>query len=573
MTTHATRPAPTPEPVQDVLGVGTDLREVTFVVVDLETTGGSPRDCGITEIGAVKVRAGEVIGELQTFVDPGEPIPPFIQSLTGITDAMVRDAPGVTAAVASFLEFARGAVLVAHNARFDIGFLKAACAAGGLAWPGPQVLDTVHLARQVMRRDEVRNHKLATLARAVGASTEPDHRALHDARATVDVLHGLIGRLGSLGVTTLEELASYTSRVTPEQRRKRHLADGLPSTPGVYVFKDGQGRALYVGVSVDIRTRVGSYFTASEQRSRMAEMVRLAESVTPIPCSTTLEARVRELRIIAATRPRYNKRSRNPEKVWWVRLTDEPFPRLSVVRRVHPGDEGWMGPFRNRASADDAVRALHEVVPLRQCLTRLSAKGGGTACVLAEMGRCAAPCVGGVDVEGYARTVSDALAVIVGDSRPVLARLRERMDRLSEQERYEDAGAVRDRLAALVRGISRRQRALPLTRTSELVAARRTPLGGWDLVCIRHGRLAGSTSAPRGADPMPYVSALRASAEVVEPSTVPGAVTLPEETELLLRWLEEPGTRIVDIDGAWTCPVGGAAAAQAELAPALGWAS
>ncbi|UUZ46031.1 exonuclease domain-containing protein [Janibacter limosus] len=117
-------------------------------MVDLETTGGSPRDCGITEIGAVKVRGGVELGELQTFVNPGEPIPAFIQSLTGITDSMVRDAPRTAEAVASFLEFARGAVLVAHNAGFDIGFLKAACAAHDLRWPGPAVLDTVRLARR-----------------------------------------------------------------------------------------------------------------------------------------------------------------------------------------------------------------------------------------------------------------------------------------------------------------------------------------------------------------------------------------------------------------------------------------
>jgi DNA polymerase-3 subunit epsilon len=564
----------TTAPIQDTLGLGTDLHEVTFVVVDLETTGGSPRECGITEIGAVKVRGGEVLGELQTFVNPGEPIPPFIQSLTGITDAMVRDAPRPASAVAAFLEFAAGAVLVAHNARFDISFLKAACAAADIPWPRHEVLDTVHLARQVMRRDEVRNHKLSTLAQVFGAGTTPDHRALHDARATVDVLHGLIGRLGSLGVTTYEELASYTSRVAPEVRRKRHLARDLPSTPGVYVFKDGQGRALYVGVSVDIRSRVSSYFTASEQRSRMAEMVRIAESVTPIPCATTLEARVRELRLIAATRPRYNRRSRNPEKVWWVRLTDEPFPRLSVVKQVHAGDETWMGPFGSRGSADEAVRALHDVVPLRQCLTRLSPRTRqGSACVLAEMGRCAAPCVGGVDVETYGATVATARAVLAADTRPAVSGLRARMSELSEQERYEDARAVRDRLAALVRGVARSQRAQPLLRTPEIVAARRTTLGGWDLVCIRHGRLAGSTSAPRGADPMPYVDALRASAEVVAAPSVPGESALPDETEMLLRWLEEPGTRIVDIDGTWTCPVGGAASAQSELAPALGWAS
>src|SRR5699024_7766530 len=135
------------EVVQDRLGdLGTPLAEVTFVVVDLETTGGSVRDCGITEIGAVKVRGGEVLGELQTFVNPGEPIPAFIQSLTGITDAMVRDAPRTGEAVATFLEFAKGAVLVAHNAGFDIGFLTAACAAHDLRWPAPTVLDTVRLA-------------------------------------------------------------------------------------------------------------------------------------------------------------------------------------------------------------------------------------------------------------------------------------------------------------------------------------------------------------------------------------------------------------------------------------------
>lgn len=563
----------TTAPVQETLGLGTDLREVTFVVVDLETTGGSPRDCGITEIGAVKVRGGEVLGELQTFVNPGEPIPPFIQSLTGITDAMVRGAPRPGAAVTSFLEFARGAVLVAHNARFDISFLKAACAAADIPWPRHEVLDTVQLARHAMRRDEVRNHKLSTLAQVFGAQTTPDHRALHDARATVDVLHGLIGRLGSLGVTTYEELASYTSRVSPEQRRKRHLARDLPSTPGVYVFKDGQGRALYVGVSVDIRSRVSSYFTASEQRSRMAEMVRIAESVTPIPCATTLEARVRELRLIAAAKPRYNRRSRHPEKAWWVRLTDEPFPRLSVVKQVHAGDDAWMGPFGSRSSADEAVRALHEVVPLRQCLTRLSPRRQSTACVLAEMGRCAAPCIGGVDVETYGETVALAQAALRTDTRPVVTGLRERMTELSEQERFEDAGAVRDRLAALVRGVARSQRTAPLLRTPEIVAARRTPTGGWDIVCIRHGRLAGSTSAPRGADPMPYVEALRASAEVVAAPAVPGESALPDETEMLVRWLEEPGTRIVDIDGSWTCPVGGAASAQSDLAPALGWAS
>ena len=547
--------------------LGTPLSDVTFVVVDLETTGGSPSECGITEIGAVKVRGGEVLGEFQTFVNPGEPIPAFITVLTGITDAMVRSAPRVEPALIAFLEFAAGSVLVAHNAGFDISFLKAACARADRDWPRFPVVDTVHLARQLVSRDEVPNHRLGSLARLFGATTVPDHRALHDARATVDVLHGLIARVGSLGVHSLEELKGYSSRVPTATRRKRHLADHLPEAAGVYLFKDGQGRVLYVGTSVSIRTRVRSYFTASEQRRRMAEMVRIAESVTPIVCATPLEAEVRELRLIAEHKPRYNRRSRHPERAWWVKLTVEPFPRLSIVRDVAGDDARYIGPFASRGSADDAVAGVHEIVPLRQCLERLSVTRLRSACALADMGRCGAPCNGTQGVDEYAEVVAEAVALLTGDARPAVSTWRHRMDHLAEQQRFEDAGVVRDRMISLVRGASRAQRLDPLARTAELVAARRSETGGWEIMCIRFGRLAGSTLSPRGADPMPYVEALRASAEVVPAPLPPSTAATPEESEKVLRWLDAPGVRIVDIVGTWTCPVGGATGIRQELEP------
>ena len=547
--------------------LGTPLSEVTFVVVDLETTGGSATESHITEIGAVKVRGGEVLGEFQTLVNPHEPIPPFIQVLTGITDAMVADAPRIEQALPAFLEFSAGAVLVAHNAGFDISFLKAAALATGHEWPRPKVLDTVHLARQLVTRDEAPNHRLASLAVLFGSRTTPDHRALHDARATVDVLHGLIGRVGSLGVHSLEELASYTSRVSAAQRRKRYLAEGLPSAPGVYMFKDGRGRVLYVGTSVNIRSRVRSYFTASEHRSRMGHMVRLAESVTPIVCATALEAEVRELRLIAKHKPPYNRRSTRPERVLWVKLTVEIFPRLSIVRRVRADGAHYVGPFSSRASAEAAVAAVHEVVPLRQCLQRLSPDRPTSACALAEMGRCGAPCTGAQSVADYALVVEQAMQALAGDSRDVVRALHGRMGALAAQQRFEDAGSLRDRVMALVRGVARTQRIAPLAASPQLVAARRAPMGGWELACIRYGRLAGSSVSPRGADPMPYVEALKASAEAVEPLPVPAPAATPEETEKILRWLETPGVRIVELDGLWTCPVGGAAAARERLEP------
>lgn len=550
--------------------LGTALAEVTFVVVDLETTGGSAADSHITEIGAVKVRGGVVLGEFQTLVRPGVAIPAFITVLTGISNHMVAAAPPIESALPSFLDFARGSVLVAHNASFDISFLKAAAAATGHPWPGFSVLDTVHLARQLVSRDEVANHKLSSLAQLFGAGTTPDHRALHDAKATVDVLHALIARVGNLGVHTLEELVSYSGRVATTTRRKRFLADAMPSAPGVYVFKDHRGAPLYVGTSVDIRRRTRSYFTASETRRRMTEMVRLAESITPIVCETRLEAQVRELRLIATHKPPYNRRSRNPERAVWVKLTREAFPRLSIVSTVRADGADYVGPFSHRAVAAETIAAVHEVVPIRQCTPRLSTKGTGIPCILEELGRCGAPCAGRQSVSEYAVLAADAREALIGNANSVLRRLHDRLGELTHTQRYEDAAVVRDRLLALIRAAARAQRLQPLRRSPEMMAARRRDAGGWEVICVRYGRLAGAAVSPAGLDPLPLIGALRGSAEVVhDPADKNGVATHPQESELILDWLETPGTRLVDLDGVWTCPVGGAGAQREALSEAF----
>jgi DNA polymerase-3 subunit epsilon len=549
--------------------LGTPLRDTTFVVVDLETTGGSHRDCAITEIGAVKVRGGEVLGEFQTLVNPAQAIPPFIAVLTGITDAMVAGAPRLSQVLPDFLEFARGTVLVAHNAPFDLGFLRAGCASLDLAWPAFDSLDTARLARRVLTRDEAPDCKLSSLSRLFRTTTTPDHRALHDARATVDVLHGLIGRLGSLGVQSLEELRTFSAQVTPQQRRKRHLADALPHAPGVYLFRDTQGRVLYVGKSRDLRSRVRTYFTASEMRSRMAEMVGLAERVDPVVCATDLEAQVRELRLIAEHRPRYNRRSTFPERASWVKLTVEPFPRLSLVRQVLDDGAVYLGPFGSSRVAELVVAAVHEAIPLRQCSKRLSIRTPSAACVLAEMGRCGAPCLGpehGESVELYARHADAFRHLVRSDAGAVVALLTSRIAELAAAERFEDAGFQRDRLTALVRAVASLQRLVALTSVPELVAARPTADLGWEVSVVRHGRLAAAGVVPRGAHPGPYVDALVATAETVLPGPGPLPAATAEEVGCVLRWLESDGVRLVRLDGRLCSPATGAARLRSWLA-------
>ncbi|MBP2702477.1 DEDD exonuclease domain-containing protein [Microbispora sp. RL4-1S] len=538
--------------------LGTPLHEVTFVVFDLETTGGSAAEHAITEIGAVKVRGGEVLGEFATLVDPGGPIPPFISVLTGITDTMVTAAPKFSEVLPSFLEFVRGAALVAHNAPFDLSFIRAACAAQGYPPPANPVVDTADLARRVLTRDETPNCKLATLARLFRSSTEPQHRALADARATVDVLHGLIGRVGSLGVRTLEELRGFVRAPTPEQQRKRHLAEGVPGAPGVYIFEDARGEALYIGKSSNLRNRVRSYFTASETRTRIREMVGIAERVRTIVCATALEAEIRELRMIGATKPRYNRRSRFPERVVWLKLTDEPFPRLSIVREVKDDGGTYLGPFGSTRSADDARTAMHEALPLRQCTERLSPRITRPACALAEIGRCGAPCEGRESAESYSRHVRIARHAIDQDAEVVFSAMEARMRRLSAEQRYEEAAVDRDRLAAYVRAAARMQRLRSLTRIPQMIAASPSFDGGWDIHVIRYGRLAAAGVMPRGAHPTPYVDALEATAETVTPGPGPTPAASAEETECVLRWLDLPGVRLVRVEGGWSVPAYGA---------------
>jgi DNA polymerase-3 subunit epsilon len=539
--------------------LGRPLRDLTFCVVDLETTGASVQGGAmITEIGAVKVRGGEVLGEFQTLVNPHALIPPFIAVLTGITNSMVASSPTIESALPAFLEFAQGTVLVAHNAPFDIGFLKHFSAQQGRPWPAFEVLDTARLARRVITRDDAPNCKLSSLAVAFGSSTTPNHRALSDARATVDVLHGLMERLGGLGVHTLEELQTFSSRVSPAVRRKRHLAEHLPHSPGVYLFRDEQQRVLYVGTSRDLRTRVRSYFTASESRSRMGEMVNLAASVTGIECATPLEARVRELRLIAAHKPRYNRRSRHPEKMHWLKLTVEPWPRLSLVRKVADDGADYLGPFASRRTAEKCLTALHEAFPIRQCSDRFPLTPTRSPCVLAEMGRCLSPCDGSVSMDDYAAVVATVRDNLLHRADEVVEALTGRMERLAATERFEEAGIHRERLSAFVRAASRTQRLGALSSCAELVAARREDDRRWAVHVVRNGRLAASGVIPPDAHAGVWVTQLRESAETVAGGPGPTPAASAEESEEILRWLEQPGVRLVHVEGEWVCPVRGA---------------
>ncbi|MBH0780063.1 DEDD exonuclease domain-containing protein [Nocardia bovistercoris] len=537
----------------------TPLYDVTFVVVDLETTGTSPEGDGITEIGAVKVRGGEVLGEFATLVDPGVPIPPAVVRVTGITTAMVTAAPRIDAVLPGFLEFAAGAVLVAHNARFDTAFLRAAAARLDTAWPPFPVLCTVKLARRVLTRDEAPSVRLGVLARVLGAGTEPTHRALADAKATVDVLHALIARVGNQGVHSLTELLDYLPGVTSEQRAKRVFATDLPAAPGVYVFRGPADEVLYIGTAVNLRRRVRNYFTGSETRGRIKEMVSLATRVDHVVCAHGLEAGVRELRLLVAHAPPYNRRSKFPKRVWWLTLTDEPFPRFAVVRT--PVSDA-LGPFNSRQDAADIGATIAEFAGVRTCTARLPRRATHD-CAPAAVGGCPAATETPRDATAYATAPAAVRALFTGRDDDILRRMADHLDHRARAEHFEAAARLRDRTVAVIRALHRVQRLAALAEIPELITAAPDGAGGWEFAVIRFGRLAAAGVAARGTPPMPVVEQLVAAAETVlpegDPPTPSDDVVLldapatapplrgapPEETGLLVRWLARPGVRIV----------------------------
>jgi len=210
--------------------VDEDLSQTTFVVLDLETSGASPKTgSAITEIGAVKVCGGQVLGTFKTFVNPGTPLPSFITELTGITDEMLVDAPKIEAVLPLLFEFLgsdKSTVFVAHNAPFDLSFLKASAALHGYAWPNFRVIDTVKVARFVLTKDDVANYQLGTLAIYFRTDISPNHRALDDALATVDVLHGIIERMGTFGITTINEMLNAgAKKVRPKIESGKSTAE------------------------------------------------------------------------------------------------------------------------------------------------------------------------------------------------------------------------------------------------------------------------------------------------------------------------------------------------------------
>ncbi len=466
--------------------MGTPLSEVTFCVIDFETTGSSPEDDRITEIGAAKYRGGECIGTFQTLVNPGCTIPPFITILTGITEAMVLPAPRIESLLGTLTHFIGDAVIVAHNARFDVSFLNAALVRDDREPLNNPIIDTVPLARRLVR-DEVKDCKLGTLASHFRLPHQPSHRALDDALATGDLLHLLLERAAGFGVLGLDDLVGLPKLETHPQAAKLRLTEDLPRSPGVYLFAGPNGRILYIGKATNLRQRVRSYFSTSETRRKVGTLLRQVTAIHHIPTPDVLTANILELRLIQRMSPQYNRTGTTTDKYCYVRLTvDEEWPRLVVVKNPATSravNDVYIGPLSSRSTARQVIEAIESVVPLRRCTVRLGRRyvpqQDAPVCSAAQLGVALCPCSGTADAEQYRSIVRFVVNALTDDPAPLLGQLHERIRTLAQAQRFEEAALMRDRVLALQTALHRQR------RIDELRAAGRVTVE----VSLQQGRI------------------------------------------------------------------------------------
>lgn len=421
------------------------LATTEFLAVDTETNGLPGERCELTEVAGVLVGGGELHDRWASLVGAG-PLSRGIQRFTGITQAMVDAAPPPESVLPQLAELLRGRVLVAHSARFDVNVLRQAFHRAALTWPEPPVLCTVQLGRRFAPLQ--RRRGLAQLADALGIDVPEVHRALPDAETCARVFCALFGRLCA-NAATVGEAVTLLGRRRPAKRRgsrvrREHRPDmsALPKDPGVYVFRDADGRPLYVGKSVCLRTRARAHFTTP------AEWTGRAAHVDYRATSSELGALVLENRLIKALKPPGNTRlKRGPDGYVYLRCRlDIPFPILEVARSPAAGHSITVGPVRGRAALAELVEQLNSLFELRHC-------GRGMPklqhpCAYGQMGRCLAPCLQDLDPNLYRERLDAALRPFVVEpdgGAALLGHIEAQMRTAADAQRFERAAWLRRR--------------------------------------------------------------------------------------------------------------------------------
>ena len=467
------------------------LAPAEFVALDTETNGYGGDLCEMTEVGAVLVGGGELHETYDSLVRTERPLSRGIQRFTGITQGMVDGAPPPDEVLPEIADMLEGRVLVAHNARFDVGVLRQAFERAGMEWPKPPVVCTVQLARRFAPL--ARKRGLATLAGSLGIEVDEVHRALPDALTCARVFCALFPKLCANAVTIGNAIDLLRTRrrarktepgeaIPPDQRPDLST---LPDDPGVYIFRDQRGRPLYVGKSVSLRSRARAHFCAPAGWTERAEVVDYR------PTNSELGALVLENRLIKQWKPAGNKALKRTDRYCYLRCRlDIAYPVLEVAAEPAAGHAINIGPLGSRALASELADQLTSMYRLRHCGRKLKIREHPSA--YGQMGRCVSPCLGDLDPNAYRRQLDAALAHFErpGAGEALIEELDERMRAAAEGQRFERAAALLRRKERLAWVVDRLEGMLRATHSEpRLVVAQHPVKERFDAFWIVQGRL------------------------------------------------------------------------------------
>ncbi|GAC1357692.1 MAG: hypothetical protein NVSMB44_03780 [Ktedonobacteraceae bacterium] len=548
------------------------LTDTDFVVIDTETTGMRPGPDRVIEVGAVRVRGGAIVDTFHSLLNPRRSIPPFIVRFTGITQAMVNDAPASAEVIPDLLHFLDGATLVGHNLGFDVRFLAHEAQLLGLPFP-IDGLDTIPLARRFL--PGLKRFKLDMVAAHLNIQTRNRHRAFGDAEVTAEVLLCILERARQEGIHTLGHLQRrlqlpvvWSGDITQVEKKKgeQWRADGrlppnagsarpngslflnpawkrnFPVKPGVYLMKDTNGQVIYVGKAKCLRDRLASYY--SQPLGYTRKMDGLLQSVKEIETrvlGSELEALLVESRLIKELQPAYNVQLRNYELYPFIKIDiQHPFPRVYATREVAADGARYFGPFRSRRIVDLTIELVQKVFPVRTCTRSLPPLAKPSdPCLRHHLDRCAAPCRDGANPAAYQEVIEQVCAFLGGEREDLLERLRRQMMEAAQQLNFERAAWLRDAIKCADEVLIGQRLITGAVEANNLFIVYPSAQEDYNEVfLVRHGRLIDQRSVPHEREIMmrTIYELLPQAAQLGAPPNVVGKAEV-DQINIISRWI------------------------------------
>jgi DNA polymerase-3 subunit epsilon len=549
------------------------LDDVTFVVIDTETTGLRPGSDRVIEVAAVRICGGKIIGSFQSLLNPQRRLPSFIERFTGITQEMVADAPLAAQVMPALLEFIDGAPLVGHNIGFDVNFLSHEADRLGLSFP-LDGFDTIPLARRFL--PGLKRFKLDMVAAYLQIQTANRHRAFGDAEVTAEVFMCILALAQQQGISTLGYLrqrlqlpvawSGDITQVTKKEKRQASMDSSLPTaiaasvrpngglflnaawkrdfplSPGVYLMKDAANQVIYVGKAKCLKDRLSSYYSQPLGYTRkMDGLLQNVKEIETRVLGSELEALLVESRLIKELQPVYNVQLRNYELYPFIKIdVQHAFPRVYATREVAADGARYFGPFRSRRMVDLTIELIQKIFPIRTCTRSLPpAAKASDPCLRFHLGRCSGPCQGNADLESYQQMIARVCAFLGGESEDLLERLRRQMMEAAQQLNFERAGWLRDAIRSADEVLIGQRLITGAVEANNLFIVYPSAQDGCnEIFLIRHGRLVDQRCVPHEMMVMHDVlhDLLQRAARLGEPPNVVGKAEV-DQINIISRWM------------------------------------